>query len=117
VTAKLAVLHRQPIAVQNDFSAEDRDRFRRELKEEGEEIATILRCLAKLKANPDCAEPRLDTLVEVWWRSFHNLALAMDAVDGTDKDRLFEQLLERRRAWGKIQGRAMLAATLDRRGQ
>jgi hypothetical protein len=90
------VLNREPIHWHDKLGGPaDLARLQRELKAEGEEIATILRCLEKLKANRDCAELRLATLIECWWRAYHNLWLAMDATMGPDKDVLFEMLQER----------------------
>jgi hypothetical protein len=112
------VLNREPI--QPHFKLDgppDLARLQRELKAEGEEIATILRCLEKLKGNRDYGELRLATLIECWWRSYHNLWLAMDATLGPDKDELFEQLQERRAAWWMIQLRAEEAKEVAPRGR
>jgi hypothetical protein len=101
------VLNREPVQPHFKLDGpEDLARLQRELKAEGEEIATILGCLEKLKGNRDYAELRLATLIECWWRSYRNLWLAMDATMGPDKDELFEMLRERRAAWWMIQLRA-----------
>ena len=111
-----SVLARPPIRRADIFDREDQERLSRELREEAIEIASVLQSLERLKGNPKHTELRVSTLIELWWRSYDDLFIEMDAeLGGAKKDVLYAQLLERRRAWGKIQASAKRALADGRR--
>jgi hypothetical protein len=114
---RMTVLDREPIDIVKIFSPADYERLRREITEEGEEVRTILACLERLRSNPRYTNDRILTAVECWYRSYEHLRLEMDATwDDRKKDLLIAMLVERQKAWGKIQEQAKRAlAQMDRR--
>jgi hypothetical protein len=114
------MLARPLIAVRNGFSAEDRARQRRELETETMEMKAIITGLERLALNPAWDEPRLLTLIEIWWRSYHNLKLMLAAAvmdDPASSDWLSEMLIARKERWARIKvsrvDRGALVMTAD----